>query len=468
MATVRMDAARDALGRLIEQARAGSDDRRVAAAREMLLQTWLLIGEQDAALAQLDRWIEQDPDDTWARDRRLELLGQMQRTEPLREALQAELERTDDDRRSDLISLATRAGLVDLAEQALRGWLEDASPMQRRRWTSMLVDLLVQSGRAPEAIKLAESYQGGFEDGILRRLWLARARVVAGQIDDGLSEFDALMRDRLVPPELRPTVWDQSVSVLIDGKHDDRAIQRCRAWLDAHRDDPAARQAAWSRIVRIRIEQGRFDDAVEAARAWLDEVETAEPKYRYPALRTWAAALQAAGQERAYAAALAEARYYQPDDPGIANDLGYTWIDHGQHPDKAGELIRRAVAAEPLNAAFIDSLGWYHYRTGRFERAFAELSRAVRFVEGRDPVVYDHLADCAWRLGRRDEARQAWQTALELIETQGRDDPVRQRAWAPLRRRIRDKLEALSARRQPAVAPTLEEQHGTQAASVRD
>ncbi len=466
MATLRVETARQVLDRLIELARRAGDEDQLAAARSMALQTWLLLGQQDAALARLETWRRQDPQDEWVRDRWLETLAQMRKADDLREPLRAALAAaTDDERRAALASLAIRAGLYDLAETSLHAWLDGAGEVQRRIWMSMLVDLLIRAGRAAEAIELAERYEGGFQDGVLRRLWAARARVAAGQIDRALSDFDALLHDRLVPQELRPTIRQQSIAALADAGKVQRALERCRAWLEAT-DDPEQRQAAWGRIVSLHIEQGRVEDAVRAARAWLDELETADPKYRFAALRAYGAALQAAGREQEYAATLVEARNYRPDDVGMANDLGYTWIDHGQNPERAAELIRRAVAAEPLNAAFIDSLGWLYYRTGRFEQAFTQLSRAVQLVEGRDPVVYDHLADCAWRLGRADTARDAWQKALKRIEDE--KDPIRLRAYRPVEQRIRAKLDALSARRDPAVAPTLEEQHGTQAARVRD
>ena len=84
-----------------------------------------------------------------------------------------------------------------------------------------------------------------------------------------------------------------------------------------------------------------------------------------------------------------------PEDAAALNELGYLWADQGVHLDRALEMIRKAVAAEPDNAAYRDSLGWVLYRLGRGEEAVAELQKAAA---GKDPdgEILDHLGD-AWR-----------------------------------------------------------------------
>ena len=65
-----------------------------------------------------------------------------------------------------------------------------------------------------------------------------------------------------------------------------------------------------------------------------------------------------------------------PDDIEADNDLGFLWADGNKHLARALEMIRTAVAAEPDNRAYRDSLGWVYYRLGRFAEAVAELEKA--------------------------------------------------------------------------------------------
>ena len=92
-----------------------------------------------------------------------------------------------------------------------------------------------------------------------------------------------------------------------------------------------------------------------------------------------------------------------PTDPGVLNDLGYSWADHGKHLRRSLRMIEQAVAAEPKNLAFRDSLGWALYRLGRFPEAVVEL-RTATAVEKPDATVLDHLGDAL--LGRRRSPRR--------------------------------------------------------------
>ncbi|MFZ4597022.1 MAG: tetratricopeptide repeat protein [Terrimicrobiaceae bacterium] len=96
------------------------------------------------------------------------------------------------------------------------------------------------------------------------------------------------------------------------------------------------------------------------------------------------------------------------------NYLGYMWADRNENLDEAEKLIRRALAFEPNNGAYLDSLGWVLFRKGRFEEALTELLRSTAALEQPDPVVLDHLGDTYEKLGRIAEAVLYWQKALQI------------------------------------------------------
>ena len=84
--------------------------------------------------------------------------------------------------------------------------------------------------------------------------------------------------------------------------------------------------------------------------------------------------------------------------------------------DEGLKIIREAVKKEPKNGAFVDSLGWAHYRLGNYKQALILLERASQ-IESADPVVTDHLGDALWRVGRKVEARYQWRKALAFEPT---------------------------------------------------
>jgi len=117
----------------------------------------------------------------------------------------------------------------------------------------------------------------------------------------------------------------------------------------------------------------------------------------------------------------------EPENPTALNFLGYLWADHDRNLEEAVELIVRAIAQDPDNGAFIDSLGWAYYRLGRLGEARVQLERAVRLTGG-DAVVREHLADVYNALQLNDLAREQYRLSL---------------AADPNNRRVRAKLEGL-------------------------
>ena len=102
-----------------------------------------------------------------------------------------------------------------------------------------------------------------------------------------------------------------------------------------------------------------------------------------------------------------------PDQPLVLNYLGYSWVDQGINLDEGLRLLRRAVSLRPDDGYVIDSLGWAHFRMGRFDEALRELERAIELKPG-DPVINDHLGDAYWRVGRKLEAHFQWNHARDL------------------------------------------------------
>ncbi len=108
---------------------------------------------------------------------------------------------------------------------------------------------------------------------------------------------------------------------------------------------------------------------------------------------------------------------HKPDDADALNYLGYTWVDKGVNLTKAFKMIEKAVELEPKSGAIIDSLGWAHYKLGRYGQARIKLEEAAE----RSPTsatIIDHLGDVYWKLGRKKEAGYQWAQAAELDPTE--------------------------------------------------
>ena len=94
------------------------------------------------------------------------------------------------------------------------------------------------------------------------------------------------------------------------------------------------------------------------------------------------------------------------------NYLGYMLADRGTRLDEALGYIRRAVALDPQNGAYLDSLGWVYFKMGNYDLAEENLRRASERI-GNDPTVHGHLAELYQKTGRLKLAAAHWERALD-------------------------------------------------------
>jgi tetratricopeptide (TPR) repeat protein len=130
----------------------------------------------------------------------------------------------------------------------------------------------------------------------------------------------------------------------------------------------------------------------------------------------------------------------------VLNNVGYVYALAGENLTEGRSLLAAALSLEPLQPAFMDSLGWLEYRLGNYAEAAFQLERAVRLAlpEGSAEMYY-HLGSAQARLGRRMEARRSLQRCLDL-------DP----SWQEARHELDDLHQVLPP---PAVAGRQAPQH---------
>ena len=100
------------------------------------------------------------------------------------------------------------------------------------------------------------------------------------------------------------------------------------------------------------------------------------------------------------------------DDPNALNALGYTLADRTDRLDEAYDLIKRALDQMPNEAAIVDSMGWVHFKLGRYEEAISFLERAIEIQF--DSEIAAHLGEVLWTVGRQQDAAALWDKALSL------------------------------------------------------
>lgn len=163
---------------------------------------------------------------------------------------------------------------------------------------------------------------------------------------------------------------------------------------------------------QIYQQHERYDESIPLLSRLVEEVEDS----RRP-LFLLAAAHERRGDRKAAVESFERLLAEDPDYVPALNYLGYMWAEKGENLEEAHDLIRRAVANDPDNGAYVDSMGWVLYQLGRYDEARRHLEWAALLVDD-DPTILEHLGDVYSVLDRLEEAHRAYSQALTL----GADD----------------------------------------------
>jgi tetratricopeptide (TPR) repeat protein len=255
------------------------------------------------------------------------------------------------------------------------------NPLVAREWLDRVTEV---ADAGPDYVRLlAETYRRDeqWQEGITSLVRIqpslkGRAQIEAEAIE---AEFRLRMGDPRAWRRLRPLLDADEIESVLTAVQVLQALER---WQEVDRETAAA-------IDRFGDDRNLvFTRAAALER--LDEVEEAAVLFRQ----------------------LVES---EPDDAGAANYLGYMWADREMHLDEALELIAHAVALDPENSAYLDSLGWVHFRLGDLEEAERWLRRAVDLGgDFGDGTIYCHLGEVLLAGGDRDEGRRYLMLGLNL------------------------------------------------------
>jgi tetratricopeptide (TPR) repeat protein len=101
----------------------------------------------------------------------------------------------------------------------------------------------------------------------------------------------------------------------------------------------------------------------------------------------------------------------EPDNAPALNYIGYMLAERGERLNESVDLLKKALALEPENGSYLDSLGWAYYKAEKLDLARENLERAADQLKANS-VIQDHYGDVLFKLSRFDEAIAAWTRAL--------------------------------------------------------
>lgn len=105
-----------------------------------------------------------------------------------------------------------------------------------------------------------------------------------------------------------------------------------------------------------------------------------------------------------------------PENADVLNFYGYYLVDKTRRVEEGGEYIKKALAANPEDAAFIDSMAWYYYKKKEYEKAY-ELLGSIPLEDMaalNDAEIYLHLGQTAQSLKLWEDAADYYNKVLEI------------------------------------------------------
>ena len=266
-------------------------------------------------------------------------------------------------------------------------------------------------GRYPDAVETllrAVEFARDRRDLLRFRVLAVEGRLLAGEVEEAAREVSLLVARH--PDELAVAALEARVKAALGEAK--AARQVFEKLLEENPDDPALVHA----FARHLAGEQDFAGAETVVRSWL-EGDPDNVAFRFQLGAVLERQGRAADAEAAFRAVLAAS----PDHALALNYLGYMLSAFPDRLEESERLIRGALAADPYNGSYLDSLGWVQYQRGAIDEAEPNLLQAARCMP-RNAVVLDHLGDLYRDRGDSESAVRYWRRALQHDDEDELDD----------------------------------------------
>ena len=227
-----------------------------------------------------------------------------------------------------------------------------------------LIQANLSAKRYPQAVELARAARKAHPDELRFARLESQALRESGKVDQGLAILEDLARN--------------------ESDDSDAHLMLARAYVDANRGAQAIRvlQEAQTRFPQDPNPSFELGSVLEKQKKYVD----AE-------------------------AAFKQALQKDPQHAPSLNYLGYMLAERGERLAESVTYIKKALEIEPDNGSFLDSLGWAYYKDGQLDLAEQNLKKAATQLS-TNSVIQDHYGDVLFKMGRFQDAIDAWTRAL--------------------------------------------------------
>lgn len=102
-----------------------------------------------------------------------------------------------------------------------------------------------------------------------------------------------------------------------------------------------------------------------------------------------------------------------PEDAFTLNNYAYYLSLRKIKLEKAAQMSKKSIDLEPENPSFHDTYAWILFHQGNYQEALTWIEKAVSASAKPSGEVLEHYGDILFRLGRTNDALEAWKEALK-------------------------------------------------------
>jgi tetratricopeptide (TPR) repeat protein len=131
-----------------------------------------------------------------------------------------------------------------------------------------------------------------------------------------------------------------------------------------------------------------------------------------------------------------------PKHAAAYNYLAYTLAEMNLRLPDALQFAQKAVAQEPKNGFYLDTLGWVWFKKQSYSQAELFLNRAFEAEPG-EPVISEHLGELALKKGEFGKALKHFEGAAAKFAAEPEWRVLADREWAESRKRVSERIQEL-------------------------
>lgn len=379
-------------------------DPDMARARRALANLLMRRDELDEAVQQLTQLLERTPQDMAARAMLGDLYLRTRQFSPLKRLIEESARLSPSDPTWPRLAAASARveGKNDLAEQRLRDAMKLAPGPSG---VAELADFLLSVKKPAAAVELLRNESKAVTGNAGLLLLQARALADTGKADQASASFAQAFDAATTGTQINAITAAMAASLGRD---------KAAAMIEAQPQGPR-RVTFELALANLEMSQSQFAPALARLKK-LKAPETGTPD-RELYDRLLATAYHQTADLDAAQAAYRRILETSPNDPTVLNNLAYLLSEDLNRPADGLPMAERAAQVAPNNAQFLDTLGWVQWRAGQADNAYNTLRRSV----SRAPFAANnfHLAEVLLARGDRPTAVKTFETSLRLAEQTG-------------------------------------------------